>query len=110
MTVTLDAPRRHSADLRIPADHPAIPGHFPGNPLVPGVVLLDAVLDAAEIFLGGRFGLSGVPQAKFPASLRPGESARIDLVLEGAVLRFQVCRDQAVVATGRFNLIDKARS
>ncbi len=30
--------------FRIPADHPALPGHFPGRPLVPGVLVLDAAL------------------------------------------------------------------
>lgn len=30
----------------VPAAHPSLPGHFPGRPIVPGVVLLDAALSA----------------------------------------------------------------
>ena len=29
--------------IRIEADHPSLPGHFPGRPLVPGVMLLEQV-------------------------------------------------------------------
>jgi 3-hydroxyacyl-[acyl-carrier-protein] dehydratase len=31
------------AEFTIPASHPSLPGHFPGNPIVPGVVILDQV-------------------------------------------------------------------
>ena len=30
----------------IAADHPSLPGHFPGSPVVPGVVILDEILAA----------------------------------------------------------------
>ena len=32
----------------IAADHPSLPGHFPGQPVVPGVVVLERVLEAIE--------------------------------------------------------------
>ena len=36
---------RHA--LNVAADHPAFGGHFPGSPVLPGVVLLDDALHAA---------------------------------------------------------------
>lgn len=34
--------------ISIPADHPSLPGHFPGEPIVPGAVLLDEIVLVAE--------------------------------------------------------------
>jgi 3-hydroxymyristoyl/3-hydroxydecanoyl-(acyl carrier protein) dehydratase len=34
---------RHEATFAVPASHPSLPGHFPGAPVVPGVVVLDLV-------------------------------------------------------------------
>jgi 3-hydroxymyristoyl/3-hydroxydecanoyl-(acyl carrier protein) dehydratase len=34
--------------LTIAAEHPALAGHFPGSPIVPGVVLLDEMVRALE--------------------------------------------------------------
>ena len=36
----------HRVELPIAPDHPAFAGHFPGQPLLPGVALLAAVLEA----------------------------------------------------------------
>ncbi|RBC43168.1 hypothetical protein BRN41_12545, partial [Xanthomonas oryzae pv. oryzae] len=39
-------------DFVVPHDHPCLPGHFPGRPVVPGVVVLDHVLQAVEALHG----------------------------------------------------------
>ncbi|HSI28005.1 MAG TPA: hypothetical protein VK953_01910 [Methylophilus sp.] len=61
--------------LNIPSDHPAFAGHFPGTPIVPGVVLLDEVLQV----LGSDLRLTvtdwQISSVKFLSPLTPGESA-----------------------------------
>lgn len=99
-TVTADAPTRHSATLCVPAKHPALTGHFPGNPIVPGVLILDAVISAAEAWLGASFHVQGLLQAKFIAPVKPHEAARIELVLRGSLLEFAVYRGETTIAKG----------
>ena len=88
--------------FRIERDHPSLPGHFPGRPLVPGVVLLDRVLDAIEQ-MHGPLGALALPQVKFMQPLLPGETARIEL--DGAAPRwsFRVWRGQDLLASGAVN-------
>ncbi|HJW47709.1 MAG TPA: hypothetical protein VJ484_14650 [Lysobacter sp.] len=83
----------------ITPDHPSLPGHFPGRPLVPGVVLLDRVIAAIEA-QHGPLGPVRLPQVKFVLPLLPGESARIEL--DGATprWRFRVLRGETLLATG----------
>jgi 3-hydroxyacyl-[acyl-carrier-protein] dehydratase len=57
--------------MRILASHPALPGHFPGHPVVPGVVLLDAVASALPSHVGGAVRVTGFPAVKFLAPLVP---------------------------------------
>jgi len=44
----MNAPADLAESFHVPSAHPALPGHFPGNPIVPGVVLLDRVAAALE--------------------------------------------------------------
>lgn len=88
----------------IDADHPALPGHFPGHPVVPGVVVLDRVLAAIEAG-HGPLGPLRLPQVKFVQPLLPGEEARIEIdpvAVEGAPprWRFRVLRGEVLIASG----------
>lgn len=80
----------HRAQFRIPAGHPALPGHFPGAPVVPGVVVLDEVRAIAERWLGAPLALAGLPQVKFSAPLLPEREALVRLDRAGDRLRFVV--------------------
>lgn len=62
----------------VASDHPALPGHFPGRPIVPGVLILDHVLAAIESAYG-PLGALRLPQVKFVRPLLPGQTARIAL-------------------------------
>ena len=88
--------------------HPCLPGHFPGGPLVPGVVVLDHVLAAIED-AHGALGALRLPQVKFVGPLLPGQAARVELEGEAPRWRFRVLRDdtvdgQRLVASGEVAL------
>jgi len=57
-------------------DHPCLPGHFPGRPVVPGVVLLDEVLTSVLAAHPGRRA-SGLPSVKFTRPVLPGQLVEI---------------------------------
>lgn len=90
----------------VPAEHPALPGHFPGRPIVPAVVLLESVLDALPA--RGQWTLRSVLKAKFLQPVLPGESIelRIELADSGGETRanFQGLRAAMSVFEGRLLL------
>lgn len=94
----------HATTLRVPHTHPSLPGHFPGQPIVPGVMLLDQVLQAAQQWLGGPVQLCSLQQAKFVTPLLPDQEAQIQLKLQGAELRFTITRAAETIAQGVMNI------
>ena len=94
-------------DFTIPADHPSLPGHFPGRPLVPGVVVLERVVEAIESTHGALRPLR-LPQVKFLQPLLPGETARIELDGEPPRWRFRVLRGTTLLARGEVVADDAA--
>ncbi|KVW97292.1 3-hydroxyacyl-ACP dehydratase FabZ family protein [Thiobacillus denitrificans] len=99
----------HAMPLPIAADHPAYAGHFPGQPILPGVVLLDAALHA----LGARQGMQAMPgilgsaqlkSAKFHSPAQPGEALILHATeLPAGGLRFDIrCGDRSVASGSVF--------
>jgi len=87
--------------MRIPVSHPALPGHFPGHPVVPGVVLLDAVVAALPDHIGGPVQVTGFPNIKFLAPLLPEREFGVSLMVKrpGQSV-FDVLADGAKLASG----------
>lgn len=87
---------------RIPADHPALAGHFPGNPVVPGVVLLELVQRQAHVLAGFHDGPTRWQRIKFLRPVRPEQPIRLHI--EGAADRFSFIirtEDGEAVARGQ---------
>ena len=64
-------------DIVIPRDHPSAAGHFPGNPIVPGALLLSEVMRAWEKLMSARLEKTTVKVAKFLSPTRPGDTLTI---------------------------------
>ncbi len=63
----------------IPANHACFAGHFPGQPILPGVLLLSRVLEAAQTQLTQPLNHCVVNNVKFSAAVLPGEKITIHL-------------------------------
>jgi 3-hydroxyacyl-[acyl-carrier-protein] dehydratase len=91
------------ATLTLEADHPSLAGHFPGNPIVPGVVLLDAALYALEQQpLHGQPRRSWqIPAVKFHHVVRPGEPVQLSFQSQpGGSIAFELRTAGTLVASG----------
>ena len=92
---------RVTTKLAIAVDHPAFAGHFPGNPILPGVVLLDAALREIEL-AGTPFG-SGwkIAVAKFHRPLAPGDPITLEReTMPDGSIRFAIHCTGRIVASG----------
>ena|SRR5215469_13464070 len=82
--------------LAIAADHPAFPGHFPGKPILPGVVLLDAVLHAV-----GTAAVWQILTAKFHSVVRPADVLTLEHETQpNGTVQFRVLQTDRLVASG----------
>jgi 3-hydroxymyristoyl/3-hydroxydecanoyl-(acyl carrier protein) dehydratase len=91
--------------LSIPVDHPAFAGHFPGTPVVPGVVLIDEAMRVIAAATGQAY--SRIGWAKFLRPVPPGQALmiRYETDARGAA-RFEITAGADKVASGHLLAAD----
>lgn len=92
---------RHEVQRSISSSHPALAGHFPGNPIVPGVVLLNELVRATESWLHWGHDPLSVASVKFLQLLRPDQPFTVLLEQQSeSRVSFAILRDRVRIAAG----------
>ncbi|MEE3327818.1 MAG: AMP-binding protein [Myxococcota bacterium] len=94
---------------QVPEDLSCFAGHFPGNPMVPGVLQIDWALDMFSQCFGKVPRVSVIESIKFSASLRPGDAVRITVRLKEDRLYLRLWDEGTEFAKGRIRLSPSAR-
>jgi 3-hydroxyacyl-[acyl-carrier-protein] dehydratase len=95
----------------IAADHPSLPGHFPGAPLVPGVLILDEVVAALREW-HKECQLKAIRAVKFVQPLKPSQSFTICFSAsddDASDLDFYCRIDDRVIAEGRLEVCSRTK-
>ncbi|NDV62986.1 beta-hydroxyacyl-ACP dehydratase [Puniceicoccales bacterium CK1056] len=97
------------AERDIREDEPHFQGHYPGNPLMPGVLLCESVFQTAAIYMMKRFSsevgtegsktpvLARIQEAKFKQMVRPGDTIRIEATFKETLSKFHFMRGKVHV-------------
>lgn len=97
------------AERTMRAEEPHFAGHYPGNPLMPGVLLCEAVFQTAAVYMMKRFSsevgtegaktpvLARIQEAKFKQMVRPGDTVRIETTFKETLGKFHFMRGRVLL-------------
>ena len=85
----------------VPLDHPAFAGHFPGTPILPGVVLLDVALQMIAAATGIALDLCEIGSVKFLSPASPGDELAIQHTVSAiGAIRFDILAGTRKIVSG----------
>ena len=96
-----DAEGRCRVRVGVPADLRYLEGHFPGDPIVPGVAqLLPLVHEPVAVAWPDLGPPRSVRRLKFREALRPGDALEVELARTGQKVRFEIRRGETSCTSG----------
>ncbi len=91
-------------DLLIAASHPCLSGHFPGNPIVPAVVLIDHIIYGIKQEYP-NISIRNIAQLKFIKPLKPDQLAKVIVTEKNAhTLQVRIELKQQIIVKGDMHI------
>ena len=96
-------PEEISLDIQVPPDSGWFSGHFPGEPILPGIAQLGMVFDAINRAGGRNLRITGVRRVRFKQIIRPDDPLRLTIKPqkgEAGVYDFRIQVDEELACSG----------
>lgn len=86
--IELEPGKRAVAEKDVRGDEPWAAGHFPGRPIMPGVLIVEALAQTAAVcamatpeFQGGLGVFAGIDEIRFRRMVMPGDTLRLEVTM-----------------------------
>lgn len=79
ITVVSQAETESAMEVKVLGNSPVFEGHFPGNPILPGVIMVEAVRSSLQRLFGKEFHLKTALSIKFLSVLNPAKNETVHL-------------------------------
>ncbi|BHH83297.1 3-hydroxyacyl-ACP dehydratase FabZ [Desulforhopalus sp. 52FAK] len=90
-----------TTEKHFPADHEVFTGHYPGNPITPGVLLCEAIFQSGALLMAQNGSekssdlvpvLTRIHNAKFKRSVLPGDTASISVTIKEVISNVSILK------------------
>lgn len=100
----------YETQRKIPSNHPSLAGHFPNNPIVPGAVILDEVIQVLQQWKND-YQVTSIPITKFLKPLQAEQQFSIKLKDKGShQVKFVCTRENEILAQGQLKITPKHKA
>ena len=93
-----------SFDFIVPHTHPCLEGHFPGNPVVPGAVIIDEVMRGL-LTKEPTIKINNIPSVKFLKPLKPDIAVQVNVTeKKSGLLQFICSINESMIVSGQLRI------
>lgn len=99
-SLTDAASNKYTIAIDLHGEHPVYEGHFPGNPVAPGVCLMQMVKETATFLIGNDLAIKQADTIKFMAVVNPIEHQHVTLDIQLKEVEIGVWKADSVLYSG----------